>query len=113
MFQPLGCLIISDPLRKVEKENKEGLRIGTLGFFQMGDKRNEICLAPLENIKQKVYYYGLTSDEINNPGLLTEISEQLSSQKETGYDCSYEVHEVGGDHSTTILCAYTDQTQPV
>lgn len=103
----------SDPLRKVEKEDKEGLRIGTLGFFQMGDERNELCLAPLENIKQKVYYYGLTSDEINNPGLLTEISEQLSSQKETGYDCSYEVHEVGGDHSTTILCAYTDQTQPV
>lgn len=103
----------SDPLRKVEKENKEGLRIGTIGFFQMGKDRNELCLAHLEKIKQKVYYYGLTPDEINNPGLMTEIREQLNSQKETGYDCSYEVHEVDGQHSTTILCAYTDHTQPV
>ena len=39
--------------------------------FQMGDSREELCLAPLSDIKQKVYYYGLTSEEIGNPGLMT------------------------------------------
>ena len=89
------------------------MRIGTLGFFQMGDSREELCLAPLSDIKQKVYYYGLTSEEISNPGLMTEIREQLSRQKETGFDCSYEVHEIDGYHNSTILCAYTDYTQQV
>ncbi len=112
-FGMFNYFLHSDPIRKVEKEIKKGLRIGTLGFFQMGDSREELCLAPLSDIKQKVYYYGLTSEEISNPGLMTEIREQLSRQKETGFDCSYEVHEIDGYHNSTILCAYTDYTQQV
>ena len=112
-FGMFNYFLHSDPIRQVEKEKKEGLRIGTLGFFQMGEQKNELCLAPLKDIKQKIYYYGLTPDEISNPGLMSEIRDQLSLQKETGYDCAYEVHEVDGQHNTTILCAYTDYTQPV
>ena len=59
-------------------------RISTFGAFDEAEKKENL-LFPLDNIRERVYYYGVPNETLENDGnLLKSITDQVKKSSDKG-----------------------------
>ena len=87
-------------------------RIGTYGFSVFGEKNEEKLFFPLDNIRQKRYYFAINEKqleedvEINN-----KIDRYLNSSEEQEIDISYGIYPTKYDVNHVYYKVYTNAIQ--
>ncbi len=87
------------------------IRICTLGIVDI-EKKEEKLLFPLDKPQIKDYYYGITSERIENDNtLLTSIREHISEASGEQVASSYSVHQTSYEADFGYVVAWTSNVQ--
>lgn len=82
----------STPVLSTDSDKIDYSRIMTLGLvdFNAGEEK---AFFPLDNIKERVYYYGINENQLRNDnGLISKIREQVDSKRHAEQRISYRVY---------------------
>jgi len=82
----------SNPVLSTDSDKIDYSRIMTLGLvdFTAGEEK---AFFPLDNIKERVYYYGINENQLRNDnGLISKIREQVDSKRHAEQRISYRVY---------------------
>lgn len=82
----------SNPVLSTDSDKIDYSRIMTLGLvdFNVGEEKT---FFPLDNIKERVYYYGINENQLRNDnGLISKIREQVDSKRHAEQRISYRVY---------------------
>ena len=90
---------------------QEHVRIFTMGTINL-EKKKENLFFPLDNPNVKEYYYGITSERLENDNtLLTSIREHISEASVEETASSYSVHETSYESDFGYVVAWTSKIQ--
>lgn len=99
------------PVSSTFSELSEVSRIYTLGFFDM-EKNEEKMFFPIDNPKEKRYYYAINKNTINTEkGLHKKIIDQLKPKQTDDVSVSYSVYETSYEENFAFVVEYSSQIQ--
>lgn len=108
MFSMLIYFDHTTPARSNYEQSKEAVRLCTIGYFD--EQNNEHSLFPLENIKEKIYYYGIPEEEFNTERLKQIKQHQIAlNQREN--NSFFKAYVLSGDETHRYFVHLTDIPQ--
>ena len=87
-------------------------RISTYGFSKFGEKDQENLFFPLDNIRQKRYYFAINKKQLEVDGdINNKIDEYLDQSEEEEIDTSYGIYPTNYEENFVYCKAYTNSIQ--
>ena len=87
-------------------------RICTYGFSKFGEKDQENLFFPLDNIRQKRYYFAINKKQLEVDGdINNKIDEYLNQSEEEEIDTSYGIYPTNYEENFVYCKAYTNSIQ--
>ena len=87
-------------------------RIGTYGFSIFGEKNEEKLFFPLDNIRQKRYYFAINRKQLEEDGEInSKINEYLNASEQEEIDISYGIYPTNYEENYVYYKVYTNSIQ--
>jgi hypothetical protein len=111
-FHMYNVLRHTEPVMGKVNETKVTCRISTLGTVDL-ESGEEKLFFPLDNVREKSYYYVLKNEDLISSGkLLKKINEQVKSLTQEGARGSYAIYSSEYNQNFILCAAHTPHIQP-
>ena len=102
----------SDPVASDFSPVSEINRISTYGISKFGEKEEENLFFPLDNVRQKRYYFAINKKQLEADGdINNKIDEYLEHPSEQEIDISYGIYPTNYEENFVYYKAYTNSIQ--
>ena len=101
----------TEPEMSTHIEPLNAARISTLGVLDL-EKNEEKILFPLNEVRERCYYYGIREEQLENDGELLEmVKRQVKAKKDEDTKVSYRIFSTQYDHNLCFFAAHSAQIQ--
>lgn len=102
----------TDPIMSDFSPISDVNRICTYGFSIFGEENKENLFFPLDNIRQKRYYFAINKEQLEQDGELNnKINEFLDDSQQDDVDISYGIYSTNYEQNFVYYKVYTNAIQ--